>query len=294
MIDLLVPYVSQGKEYFEHLVDNAKSLADGQIRVVASYHTEADRRDDVETVYAEAYPDATFYASANHSSAIEALITKVESDYAIFCDSDMAFLQRGWDTKIKRILDQHKVCGVAYPPIATQFRIKTLLKVAPWLEHVQTAKYQNCPNLSFFGITRQFLKDGFNNHLTDFHHYLNSGGFPFRIVSTPQMADAAQLYYGTLQWMDTGYEIPETLYKLGVKPKVFHYAPPTKYIKNQALEDTELLIAPEIFECDGPFLYHFKKGSKKQSFGAKYTFEHYKEDVKWLAQSDSTLATTAA
>ncbi len=281
----MVPYVSQGKEYFEHLVDNAKSLADGPIRIVASYHTEADRRDDVETVYAEPYPDATFYASANHSSAIQALITKVESDYVVFCDSDMSFLQKGWDTKLKKLLDEHKVCGVAYPPIATQFRIKALLKVAPWLEHVKAAKYQNCPNLSFFGITKQFLKDGFQNKLTDFHHYLNSGGFPFRVVSTPEMANATQLFYASFQWLDTGYEIPEVLYRLKMRPKSFHYSPPTKYLNNPDLSETELLIAPEIFECDGPFLYHYKKGSRKQSAGAKYTFEHYKEDVKWLVQS---------
>jgi hypothetical protein len=109
----------------------------------------------------------------------------------------------------------------------------------------------------------------FSSRLTSFDNFLLNGGLPFRLINTPDLARINNLPLGSMQWLDTGYEIPEIIDKFQAQylcypPISYHAQNILNYIHNPA--GVSIFLLPEIF-ClpivNIPFLCHFKKGSAK-------------------------------
>jgi hypothetical protein len=203
----------------------------------------------------------------------------------------MAFVTRGWDTRLETILDSHHFCGAAYTPMWLSVDMPEMR----WAANAPLAKYQGKPNLSFFATTRTCLREVFANKLTDFDAFLAAGGLPFQIINTPQMAQIFGLPPGSILWMDTGFEIPLTAANKNLSYETFI---PVQFSQQQVFKNTrdfydpagpipEQFALPEIF-ADGdmtrPFLVHFKKGTAKAEHGTGDAFDNFKKSVDaWLA-----------
>ena len=103
------------------------------------------------------------------------------------------------------------------------------------------------------------------------------GSLPFRIINTPAQARSTNLNIGMVQWMDTGWELPEVIYSKGLKYESFGYKPLSeqKVIKEtKPFEQLPPLLQPEFFSlADGtPLLCHYKKGSMKINFDKNTDF----------------------
>lgn len=290
-IDFCIPYVGDGIHYLAHLIQNARSLADHPENITfrVSFHSADDRKklepiaDQLGTiVQAKSYQDRNvmFWASANHSSAVNALAKECTGDLAIFCDFDMAFLQKGWDSKLLMASMNADILGVPYLPIPMMVTNKTLERVMPWLKGLPLWKYQERPNLTFMAIKGTVLKEVFGNRLTEFDSFLANQGLPFQIVNNYVTGSATGLPAGAIWWMDTGFEIPRIILDKGLKYTVFQHGPLTPLKSLKVTEDMSVFLTPEVFYWgDEPFLAHFKKGHSKAAKGADYTWEQFVGDV---------------
>ncbi len=279
-IDFCIPYVSTGLTCLEFLIQNAlqTSTHPDRIKFIVSYHTENDLailkkstcfKFISKTVYTEPFSETIpFFASANHSLAINNLTNNSEGEIIIICDYDMSFVKKGWDSLIvNQILNSQSDClGVAYQAFIMTLQFAKI----PWLKNVQLIKYQNLPNLSFFCLKRNVFVETFNSKLTYFDKFLSEGGLPFRLINTEYLSLVNNLPLGTMQWLDTGYEIPERIYEKKLKYKTLS---PVDYSQQNILDyvikpdETPIILLPEIFflEPTIPFLCHFKKGTAKMS-----------------------------
>lgn len=282
-IDFCIPFVGNGIRYLEYLINNIERTANQPQRInfIVSYHTDSDfsvlqkspiYRKISQTVRAPAFnPGMAFHASANHASAINALAKASSADIVIFSDYDMAFVYRDWDNLIERYFFVHNLhlCGVSYSCFWLKILDPLLIESIPIIKNNKLMKYQNLPNLSFFCIKGDTLRTIFASQLTGFDSFLASGGLPFRIISTPQLAAENNLPLGTLQWLDTGYEIPEMIQKHNIPYAVF----PHVMLEQQSIlkysdeyDQLSAITRPEVFYCPAepiPFLCHFKKGTLK-------------------------------
>lgn len=285
-IDFCIPAIGAGAHYLDYLISNLYRTASNpeRIRVMVSYHNEEDREQLAAAKYAAqiqefvkipAYSDVLFAASANHSAAINGLACRCASDIAIFCDYDMAFLMPGWDKVIADRLFERgcDLIGVQYSNLVLTAKFDKSSALG-WLSGVPLVKYQRMPNLSFLAMRRELLTSCFaGGKVTAFDRYLVEGGLPFRIINSPAMARETQIPMGTIQWLDTGYEIPGLIAQHQLKYETLLY----RGLSDQAVfpvkEPFSLLGTiqqPEFFYLDNaPFLCHFKKGSLKSKNGAE-------------------------
>lgn len=127
-IELCVPAVADGIHCLDFYLQNLRSLASQPVKVTVSYHTDHDlaailamKNQPEKTIQATSYSKGPFLASANHSSAINALARQAMGDIVIFSDYDMAFLKKGWDDDIREILKTHDFFGIPYAPIELGF-----------------------------------------------------------------------------------------------------------------------------------------------------------------------------
>lgn len=279
-IDFCIPYVGSGLACLEFLIQNVlqTSAHPDRIKFNVSYHTEDDLAllksstyftNISKVIYTEPFSKTIpFFASANHSSAVNNLTKNSDSEIIIICDYDMSFVKKGWDSLIEnQILNSESDClGVAYQPYTSNVQFK----IIPWLNNVEVAKYQKLPNLSFFCLKRNVFTETFNSKLTSFDNFLSGGGLPFRLINTQYLSLINNLPLGTMQWLDTGYEMPEIIYERKLKYKTLS---PVDYGQQNILDylikpgETPRILLPEIFFLDPttPFLCHFKKGTTKMS-----------------------------
>jgi hypothetical protein len=143
-------------------------------------------------------------------------------------------------------------------------------------------KYQHLPNLSFFCIKQNVFKEKFNSCLTNYHNHLLNGLSPFRLIDTIELAKINNLPLGSTQWLDTGWEIPNLIFKFNLKFKTFNFIP--NHIQTVLSKDTisNLNLKSEVFYFDEkPFLCHFKKGTNKQKIGTfENAFNFFVRDVE--------------
>lgn len=296
-IDFCITYIADGIDYLKHLIANAKKTADRPelITFRVSFHAKEDREllKPIEAelgsiIQAKSYKDRNilFWPSANHSAAVNALAAECTGDLSIFCDYDMAFLQKGWDTKL--LINGADISGVVYPPHAMQVTFPWAEKQMPWLKHAELVKYQNLPNLSFFAIRQHILRDVFQGRLTHFDDYLGGFNIPFRVINTYKLGMANGLPPGAIQWMDTGYEIPDIILENDLTFVLLKHGelnPLSRWKDNDSP-----IKRPEVFYLgDNPFIAHYKKGSKKAQAGATYTFDQFKADIDDFLRSDGQL-----
>lgn len=295
-IDMSIPAVGVGAHCLDFYIGNLLKTAAHPERITISvtYHNEEDlaalrgieNAKHVKNFYhVPAHGADKFFASANHSAAVNLLATRADKDIVIFSDYDMAFLKKGWDADIEAILQEHDIFGVPYAPIELAFGKDPTEGVAPWLANTPMMKYQKIPNLSFFAIKNDLLKTIIEHEpLTSFDRFLVKDGLPFRFINTHELANELNLKIGQLHWMDTGYEIPALVKKLGLKCKVLNYvfAAKSEVFSHKFLLPTlNAILHPEFFYLnDKPFLFHFKKGSMKSKMGGEANFfDYFKIDV---------------
>lgn len=284
-IDFCIPYIPSGIECLEHLIGNLYKTASypDRINVYVSYHTnealEKLKSSQIfpkikKVVFSKPFPEnMLFYPSANHSAAINNLAKECSSEIIIFSDYDMAFACNGWDEIIDSQFrnDNYDLTGVTYAPIQLSLNMSHINQYIPWLPNIPLIKYQNLPNLSFLCITKKVLSEIFTDRLTDFDSFLKKGGLPFRLINTPDLAASNNLALGSMQWLDTGYELPEyiarhQLKSLSYKPVQYLEQEVLNYVENPTT--TSIFLLPEIFylpNTQSPFLCHFKKGSAKMN-----------------------------
>lgn len=295
-IDFCIPYVGSGLTCLEFLIQNVlqTSAYPDRIKFNVSYHSEDDLailksstyfKNISKVIYTEPFSKTIpFFASANHSSAVNNLSNNSDGEIIIICDYDMSFVKKGWDSLIEnQILNSESDClGVAYQPYISNVQFKKI----PWLSNVEVAKYQKLPNLSFFCFKRNVFIEIFNRKLTSFDNFLSEGGLPFRLINTQYLSLVNNLPLGTMQWLDTGYEIPEIIYERKLKCKTLF---PVDYSQQNILDyvikpnETPRILLPEIFFLDPktPFLCHFKKGTAKMnSSNGGSEFQKFKNCVE--------------
>jgi hypothetical protein len=282
-IDFCIPAIGAGARYLDFLIENLfRTAADpDRIRVLVSYHSDEDRAqlescEQVARISAfvqvPAHTGVMFAPSANHSAAINALARLCTADILILSDYDMAFLMPGWDRLIAdRLIGGIDLFGVCYPPMAIsqQFARDSALG---WLNGVALAKYQRIPNLSFLAMTRELLDRCFPGRvITGFDRYLADGNLPFRVMNTRALAIENQIPMGMVQWLDTGYEIPELVTRHGLRHEALTYrglAEQDAFAVAEPFQGLDLIRQPEFFYFgDAAFLAHFKKGSMKAQNG---------------------------
>ena len=269
-IDFCIPYFSSGIKALEYLISNLiiTTTKFDRLRIIVSYHNNNELKIlqsssifkyIYKTIHAPIVEDETilFKPSYNHSVTINSLLQAVESEIVIISDSDMAFLKYGWDEIIQHNLDyNYEIIGACYSNYEFQMPINN--------RYLPFKKYQNLPNLSFFCTKKRIIKDFFNNRLTYFDEFLLEGSMPYRFINTKKLSAENNLPIGTLQWLDTGYEIPETIDKNKISCITLNFD------YNQTIfplnEKIKLLSRPEDFLFPAskiPFLAHFKKTSSK-------------------------------
>jgi hypothetical protein len=283
-IDFCIPAIGAGARYLDYLVANLLRTAarPERIRILVSHHTDEDRAQIEATACAAriagfvkvpAHQNVMFAPSANHSSAINALAASCTADIIIVSDYDMAFLMPGWDVAIAERVHGGGIdlFGVPYPPLALSQHFP---KDSPlsWLSGVSLVKYQRMPNLSFLALRRDLLSSCFpEGRITSFDRYLASGSLPFRVMNTRAIAIENQIPMGLMQWLDTGYELPEIIARHGLRHEALSYraiADQDAFTTVQPFARLDVIRQPEFFYLGGkPFLCHFKKGSMKAMDG---------------------------
>ena len=283
-IDFCIPAIGAGARYLDYLVANLLRTAahPDRIRILVSHHTDEDRAQIEATACAAriagfvkvpAHEGVMFAPSANHSSAINALAAACTADIIVVSDYDMAFLSPGWDDAIAGRVHPGGIdlFGVPYPPLALtqQFPKDSVLG---WLAGVSLAKYQRMPNLSFLAMRRDLLGACFpEGRITSFDRYLAEGNLPFRVMNTRAIAIENQIPMGMVQWLDTGYELPEIIARHGLRHEAMEYrgiARQDAFVNVGPFAKLDDIRQPEFFYLGGtPFLCHFKKGSMKAQNG---------------------------
>ena len=283
-IDFCIPAIGAGACYLEYLISNLKRTAryPERIRIFVSYHTDEDRaqiealscaENIHEFVKVQTTNSVIFPASSRHSSAINGLAEKCSSDIIVFCDYDMAFLMPDWDLVISRrlCLEGVDIFGVPYPNLVLSNKFD---KFGPlgWLNNVPLVKYQGIPNLSFLAMRRDLINSCFlDSKITLFDRYLAEGNIPFRIISTQALAIQNRIPIGNVQWLDTGYEIPEIVERFGLRHEVLSYrrlADQAVFAVVEPFMQLDPGRQPEFFYHGlRPFICHFKKGSQKAQNG---------------------------
>ena len=299
-IEVCIPTIKAGIHCMDFFIDNLLSTASkpDEIMISASYHDEEDLaalRNSKHSsrismmLKAPSYTEGMLISSSNHSSAINTLAKNSHCDIVIFSDYDMAFLKRGWDICIENALKETDFFGTPYAPIELGFGKDPTGGIAPWLVMQKMIKYQKVPNLGFFAISQDNLKKVLaDGPLTNYDTFLVNGNLPFRFVFNHDMAKELNLPLGSINWMDTGYEITQLPAKYGFTYKTLEYV----FAKNSDVFTHKYLLSyikdifrPELFYLDGePFLFHFKKGSMKAQLGGDVNFfDYFVDDVKaWL------------
>jgi hypothetical protein len=293
-IDLCIPYVSAGLKCLEFFIQNSLSTASHPERInfIISYHSEDDLNHlkssscfnkVSKVIFTKPYSEnILFFPSANHSLAINNLALSSNSEIVIFSDYDMAFIKSGWDVFIENelLISHTGIAGVAYQPLSMSLNHPVLNNFIPWLKDIKCVKYQNLPNLSFFCIKRDVLLKFFNRRLTNFNEFLLTAGVPFRLINTQKLSTVNNLPLGTMQWLDTGYEIPEIIYDNKIKFRTFIPADYNQQdILDYASSQHNAIFLPEVFFIDPhtPFLCHFKKGTAKMGIsGGDFEFDKFK------------------
>ena len=310
MIGIGIPTVGAGIRYLEFYIENLLSLAahPEQIRIYVTYHTKLDRKAiEVCSVYEHIYKavyvqgsnEGLFWPSVNHSSAVNALASEIQEETVIFSDYDMAFLKRGWDKVVSEKMEQFHLIGTPYVPVTFNgdMNVQILNEAIPWLKHAKLIKYQKLPNLTFMAIRKNTLdtiRDG--RDLTNFGRFLMEGGLPFRLINSKILADENNIPLGSLQWMDTGLEIPAMIEEHQLSYEVFgvRSLESQGVLKKDLFTDNNVLLQPEFFYLeDEPFLMHFKKGTIKlrQATRDKYDnqFVVFKESIdEHIRNTDKT------
>lgn len=295
-IDLCIPAVGVGAHCLDFYLGNLLETAHypGRLTISVTYHSPEDlavikglkNAGFVKHFYhAPFYGLEKFFASANHSAAVNVLAENASQDIVIFSDYDMAFLKKGWDADIESILEKHDLFGVPYAPVELGFGKDPTEGLAPWLPNQKMMKYQGLPNLSFLAIKWPLLKSIIHDKpLTSFDQFLLKGDLPFRFINTHELAEELNMKLGQLNWMDTGNEIPSLVKRLALKCKVLNYVFPANadvFTHKFLLPSLKPILHPEFFYLDNdPFLFHFKKGSMKSKLGGDANFfDYFKLDV---------------
>lgn len=286
-LDICIPYISPGLPCLEFLIKNIFSSASNPdlIRILVSYHNEEDlsllKKSECfekinEVVFSPSFPkELLFVGSANHSLAANNLLKHSKSDIFMLCDYDMAFLRKGWDKIIKEALyDQgYEIFGVPYQPYEFNLDVPFLNQHMPWLKEIPVKKYQERPMVSFIALKNLTLTNIFNRNLTNFSDFLNSGSLPFRIINTPKLAEQTQLDLGTIQWLDSGWELTDIIEKNHLTFKLITpipYETQSLFSTDNLINNKNKMLLPEVYDLDNDsnyFLAHYKKGTAKFNAG---------------------------
>ena len=290
-INLCIPTVRAAWHCARHLIDNAMQLAadNRRVRIIVSSHDPLDQWMGEQVIVPRSPATVSWHNSANHAKAINALAAKslaLGADIHMVMDHDMAFLQRGWDDAIVRVLEDHDLAGATYQAAP----MMPLIKYAQWMQAAPCAKYQDLPNVSCLALTNDCLLGPFASVLTRFDQFIvEQHGFPFTLVNTQAMADTVRLPVTTIWWMDTGCEIPGIIARDNLRYALFRHVP---FAEQHVIERADLLeerwtVQPEIFAdpAGEPFIAHFKKAHGKTSGKVKsdYSWEEFTGHVnQWI------------
>lgn len=285
-IDFCIPYTASGIKCLEYLLHNIKNTASyfNRIQFHVSYHTDEDLKalkassifSWISNVYRiEPYSkELKYWESANHSLAVNTLAANCLADYIIISDFDMAFLMHGWDCKIESILKNGSSCaGIPYPNASYP---RSLGSNNP---NVFVSYYQNLPNLSFFATSKVIFDKAFKGVFTTFNEFLLAKGYPCRLINTPHLAKSTNLSIGSLQWLDTGWEIPEVLNQHSLSSYVFKTANANQVnsVFNLTSEVCESTM-PDCFVTNESeiFIAHFIQASiKMKTMRGKEDYDHF-------------------
>jgi hypothetical protein len=288
-IAFCIPFAQGGIKYLEFLIDNLIKTAKHaeRIKIKVSYHDEdslvsiknsAVFKKISDLIEAPKIKEGSchFVGSANHTRALNALAKNVAEEIIIFSDYDMAFCLPHWDSEIENILFglNYDLCGVEYQNLVFNKDSKPFPPFPP----VRLIKYQHLPNLSFFCIRKNIFQEKFNGHLSDFDNFLLGGSLPFRLIDSPEASKINNLPIGTYQWLDSGWEIPELIYKHNLRFANFNFVANADQIPLR-VDSSHPVFKSEVFYLNmRPFLCHFKKGTKKLS-GLSENFTNFTKDV---------------
>jgi hypothetical protein len=285
-IDFLIPYIGVGINYLEFYIENILKTSSNLVNIdfLVSYHNKEDfeilKKSKIfkyikKTVHAKKDERKIFYStSVSHTNALNELYKNISGEITIFSDYDMAFVQKSWDQYIISELYKNNIdlMGVNYhsQPLNIQEYIGSE-------QPIYCFKYQMIPNLSFLVAKSSILKKYFPQKISIYDELSYENGFtPFKQINTNYESKIynLEMHYGV--WLDTGFEIPDVVYKNKLKTKLI--------LHNQNLADnffskieSSILTKQEIFLLDNkPFLAHYRKGTQKKDDGA---FSLFKDDI---------------
>jgi hypothetical protein len=289
-ISFCIPFAFGGIKYLEFLIDNLIKTAKHpeRIKIIVSYHDNDSQRSIKNSAVFKKISalievpeikesSVNFAGSANHTKSLNALAKNTTEEIIIFSDYDMAFCLPHWDSELENILYglNYDLCGVEYQNLIYNINSQPF----PPFPSVPLMKYQHIPNLSFFCIKKIILQEKFNEHLSDFDNFLLGGSLPVRLIDSPAASKINNLPIGTYQWLDSGWEIPELIYKHNLRFINFNFVNNTEQTVLMKDPTSHLLFRSEVFYLKlRPFLCHFKKGTSKLNASSE-NFINFTQDV---------------
>ena len=285
-IDFLIPYVGIGINYLEFYIKNILTTSSNNVSIdfLVSYHNKEDfeilKKSKIfkyikKTVFAKRDERGIFFSpSVSHTNALNELYKNISGEIVIFSDYDMAFVQKKWDQYIFSELYKNKIdlMGVNYhsEPLNIQEYIGSK-------QPIFCFKYQMLPNLSFLVAKSSTLKKFFPKKITSYDELSFKQDFtPFFQIASDSISKIYNLRMNYGLWLDTGYEIPEVIYKNNLKTKLITH---NQDLANNFFtkKESSIFRKQEIFLLDNkPFLAHYRKGTQKKDDGA---FNLFKDDI---------------
>ncbi len=203
-LDIFTFITRNSADYAELLRKSCEKLKSGkmQIRYKCVESLGADRLPEGWECIGSVKEDLGHNCS-NHANAMhyamdylnERLYSHGVASTTIFMDADMCMLYEGWDRVVFNEVNRRSIFGTAFGDKALQ--------------------YHKFPNVFFFAFRKKVLeKVAFN-----FHPLLKDGKeSPVRYkIESRQEACAFQRRIGDIIKCDTGYSLPLTVYKAGIK-----------------------------------------------------------------------------
>lgn len=222
--------------------------------------------------------------SVTHSRCINALFDHTDSDIAVICDYDGAFVYRGWDEALVDALDTR---GQAFFGAPYSSRLAWPLQLGA--AKVLGRKYQGKPNCIFLAYMPARIK-ALTPKLCEFAElYGTPDSVPVKFISNHRESAEFGLPVGSFVHLDTGSSVPRLIAEHHLPAEIMtrvtgNYSvlqvrtPPES---ETAMEGT--LFPEEYLHRGSPFFVHYRKGTRKSeesSYQLGYGQESFARDIR--------------
>ena len=283
-IELCLSVPNGGSNYVELLCKTADLLQSGlhSISIRFTYHS-IDELEQIKNACGNipvtgfhqiTKSDKKFFHSnsVTHSRCINTMFQATMADICIICDYDCIPIRKHWDNEIVNSFLSKKLTLLG-TPYSDQF--------INLFDNINAYKYQKQPNAIFLAINVKEFKQ-YTSSLCIFNsYYEDPSSIPLKLISNPTESSTYGLSIGKFLQLDTGYLIPEIIYKNNLKFEIFDRKVSDYKIITLETNNLHPSFAPEEYFYNGlPFAAHFRKAAGLSIKSNEYGFSQFKNDIE--------------